>query len=66
MQSYNIVLTVFDNSDYISPIHELADNLAQRGMWGCFPIRGNIFVIAPKSSDGAVPVIEASNLVFWL
>ena len=62
----DLVLTVFDNSDYISPIHELADNLAQRGMWGCFPIRGNIFVIAPKSSDGAIPVIEAANMVFWL
>ena len=62
----DLVLTVFDDSDYISPIHELADNLAQRGMWGCFPVRGNIFVIAPKNSDGAIPVIEASNLVFWL
>ncbi|MBE7058171.1 MAG: hypothetical protein E7387_03615 [Ruminococcaceae bacterium] len=62
----DLVLTVFDDSDYISPIHELADNLVQRGMWGCFPVRGNIFVIAPQNSDGAVPVIEASNLVFWL
>lgn len=62
----DLVLAVFDNSDYVSPIHEIADSLAQRAMWGCFPVRGDIFVIAPKDSNGAAPVIEASNLVFWL
>ena len=62
----DMVLAVFDNSDYVSPIHELADSLVQRAMWGCFPVRGDIFVIVPKDSNVAAPIIEASNLVFWL
>lgn len=62
----DLVLAVFDNADYISPIHELADNLAQRAMWGCFPVRGDIFVIVPKDGQNAAPLLEASNIVFWM
>ena len=62
----DMALAVFDNSDYISPIHELADSLALKAMWGCFTIRGDIYVVIPKDGDSAKPLIEASNIVFWL
>ncbi len=62
----DLILSIFDNSDYLSPIHELAESLAQKAMWGCFSVRGNIFVVAPKDSDAAHALIEASNVVLWL
>lgn len=62
----DMALAVFDNSDYISPIHELADSLALKAMWGCFAVRGDIYVVVPKDGQSATPLIEASNIVFWL
>lgn len=62
----DLIMAIFDNSDYFNPVHELAENLAQKAMWGCFPVRGNIFVIAPKDSEASLPLIEASNVVLWL
>ena len=59
-------LAVFDHADYISPIHELADSLSLKAMWGCFPVRGDIYVVVPKNGESAKPLIEASNIVFWL
>lgn len=62
----DLALAVFDNADYISPIHELADSLSLKAMWGCFAVRGDIFVVVPKDGENAKPLIEASNIVFWL
>lgn len=62
----DMALAVFDNADYISPIHELADSLALKAMWGCFSVRGDIYVVVPKDGESAKPLIEASNIVFWL
>ena len=62
----DLILSIFDNSDYLSPVHELAESLAQKAKWGCFPVRGDIFVIAPQNSDSSLPLIEASNVVLWL
>lgn len=61
----DLVLAVFDNSDYISPVRELADTLASRAMWGYFSVRGDIFVVVPKDAGSAAPLIEAANIVFW-
>lgn len=61
----DLVLAVFDNSDYISPVRELADTLASRAMWGYFAVRGDIFVVVPKDAGSAAPLIEAANIVFW-
>ncbi|MBS5570366.1 MAG: hypothetical protein KHX22_03705 [Clostridiales bacterium] len=62
----DLALAVFDHADYISPIHELADSLSLKAMWGCFPVRGDIYVVVPKNGESAKPLIEASNIVFWL
>ena len=62
----DLILSIFDNSDYLSPVHELAESLAQKAKWGCFPVRGDVFVIAPQNSDSSLPLIEASNVVLWL
>lgn len=62
----DMALAVFDNADYISPIHELADSLSLKAMWGCFAVRGDIYVVVPKDGENAKPLIEAANIVFWL
>ena len=62
----DMVIAVFDNSDYMSPVRELAGSVASKAMWGYFTVRGDIFVIAPKDSESAVPLIESANVVFWL
>ncbi len=62
----DLVIVAFDDGAYLSPIRELADQLAGRALSGAFGCHGELVVMVPADGKNVQPLIADSHLVFWM